>query len=246
MASLTENDIPPIRGVLLDFYGTVVMDDSEAILSASSGVLSETPSLELAPADLAALWMEEFFTQLQCRSGQDFLPQQTIQVFALERVMTRLDVRMTPSIRRRIDVVFDYWRSPSPFGDGVEFVRRCAVPICVVSNVDRSHLASAIAAIGLDFFSVLTSEDVRSYKPRPELFLAGLEQLRLDHSEVIHIGDSLVSDVQGAQALGIRAAWVNRSSNLSRGRPHNILEINSLLELLGSVVPVIDRDAWQA
>ena len=57
--------------------------------------------------------------------------------------------------------------------------------------------------------SDVTSEDVRSYKPRRELFEAGLGLLGLEPHEVLHIGDSLGSDIAGANALGIPVAWVN-------------------------------------
>jgi 2-haloacid dehalogenase/putative hydrolase of the HAD superfamily len=57
---------------------------------------------------------------------------------------------------------------------------------------------------------VITSEDVRSYKPRPELFQEALRRYNMLPDEVIHIGDSIVSDVYGAQEAGIDAVWLNR------------------------------------
>lgn len=57
----------------------------------------------------------------------------------------------------------------------------------------------------------MTSEDCRSYKPRPEMFRRALGMLGCQASEVLHIGDSWSNGVVGAQQLGIAAAWVNRS-----------------------------------
>lgn len=85
----------------------------------------------------------------------------------------------------------------------------CPVPICVVSNIDRADLDAALRCTKLPLPLTATSEDVRAYKPRPEPFLAGLSLLGLQAHEVLHIGDSLGSDIAGANALGIAAAWVN-------------------------------------
>ncbi len=78
----------------------------------------------------------------------------------------------------------------------------------------KRHLLSAIAHAGWQFAHLVTSESCRSYKPRPEMFLRGLEKLRCERTDVLHIGDSFASDVVGAQQLGIDTAWVNR-----KGRP---------------------------
>lgn len=58
---------------------------------------------------------------------------------------------------------------------------------------------------------VFTSEDAKSYKPRKELFELALRGTGSRPKEVLHIGDSLTSDVQGAASSGIRAVWLNRS-----------------------------------
>jgi FMN phosphatase YigB (HAD superfamily) len=51
---------------------------------------------------------------------------------------------------------------------------------------------------------------VGAYKPRPEMFEAGLELLGMKRSEVLHIGDSFANDVVGAAGVGIPFAWLNR------------------------------------
>ncbi|GGG16838.1 hypothetical protein GCM10010916_37100 [Paenibacillus abyssi] len=46
-----------------------------------------------------------------------------------------------------------------------------------------------------------------------------LRRFNLDPTEVIHIGDSIISDVSGAQNAGIRAIWLNR---LNKTKPEGI------------------------
>ena len=77
---------------------------------------------------------------------------------------------------------------------------------------------------------MVTSEDARSYKPRPEPFDHALDLLDVRRDAVLHAGDSLSSDVAGANRAGILMAWVNRSA---RPRPAEVLraEVASLAEL---------------
>ena len=60
------------------------------------------------------------------------------------------------------------------------FCRTVELPVVVVSNIDRQDIQAAIDLHGLAFETVITSEDVRSYKPRPELFVAGLQAARCE------------------------------------------------------------------
>ena len=76
---------------------------------------------------------------------------------------------------------------------------------------------------------MFTSEDARSYKPRKELFELALKGSGLAADEVIHIGDSMSSDVKGAGALGIRTLWLNR---FGKEVPEGVVSISTLPEAL--------------
>lgn len=75
---------------------------------------------------------------------------------------------------------------------------------------------------------VFTSEDARSYKPRKELFELAIKSTGLSGKEVIHIGDSLSSDIQGAASVGINAIWINRSG---KEVPDGVNSVKNLLEV---------------
>jgi putative hydrolase of the HAD superfamily len=45
-------------------------------------------------------------------------------------------------------------------------------------------------------------------KPRPYIFQAALARLRVRPDEVAMVGDSLNSDVLGAQGVGLRTIWI--------------------------------------
>ena len=104
----------------------------------------------------------------------------------------------------------------------------CPLPIYIVSNIDNSDIMQAIKYHSLQPAGVFTSEDAKSYKPRKELFELALKTTGFKASEVIHIGDSLNSDVYGASNVGIRAILLNRFEKII---PDGIESITSMLEV---------------
>jgi 2-haloacid dehalogenase/putative hydrolase of the HAD superfamily len=52
------------------------------------------------------------------------------------------------------------------------------------------------------------------------LFREALKRWNLYPDEVIHIGDSLISVIKGAQNVGIKAVWLNRKG---KKKPENIV-----------------------
>jgi 2-haloacid dehalogenase/putative hydrolase of the HAD superfamily len=98
----------------------------------------------------------------------------------------------------------------------------------VVSNIDSADVLQAIEYHGLTPAGVFTSEDAKSYKPRKELFEYALKSTGLSAEEVVHIGDSLSSDIAGAVSVGIKAIWVNRNH---REVPKDVVAVNNLLEV---------------
>jgi len=63
--------------------------------------------------------------------------------------------------------------------------------------------------IGKHFDVRVFSDETRVRKPRREIFLAALDALELTPDRVVHVGDDVDADIEGAKALGMRAVWIN-------------------------------------
>ena len=104
--------------------------------------------------------------------------------------------------------------------------------IAVLSNADDDFLLPNLARLGVQFEAVLSSEEARIYKPRPELFQEMLRRLKLTPQEVVYVGDKQLEDVQGAHQAGMRAVWINRYEAAADPQlPQPDYQIKSLLEL---------------
>lgn len=82
----------------------------------------------------------------------------------------------------------------------------------VVSNWDE-RLPRLLERAGLApyFECVVYSQGVRAEKPSPAIFAAALERLGLPPAAVLHVGDSLREDVEGALGCGMQARLLDRS-----------------------------------
>jgi 2-haloacid dehalogenase len=212
-----------IRGLLLDFYGTVV----EAIAARVAAGAQRNPA-----GQVRAAWEREFAA---VASGPDFVPLRQCSPVSLATVMAEVGCAGDPL--SWCAPQFAYWRAPALRAGTREFLERVKLPICIVSDVDRDDLAAAAAHLGLTFTAIVTSEDVGAYKPSPAMFARGLAALSLDAGDVLHVGDSWHADIRGAHAAGIRAAWVNRRGRAAPGDVPIAHEITRLSDL----IPILDH-----
>ena len=198
------------EALLLDFYGTLVEEDTEVIEGIVRRIAAGSPG-GATPAEIGREWSRRFAALCAEAHGSRFRTQRALERESLVELLASHQSPLDPD--ELSAELFAYWRAPRAVAGAAEFLRALRVPVCVVSNIDDADLSAAVAAQGWSFANVVTSEGCRAYKPRAELFEAALARLGCAPEAALHVGDSLQSDVRGAAALGIPAAWVN-----SRGR----------------------------
>ena len=152
----------------------------------------------------------------------------------MERISDDVSQRLlhsTADAAELSEMMFRHWTAPPAFPEAKAFLEACPVPVYIVSNIDTSDINKAIAFHSFMPDGVFTSEDARSYKPRSELFAYAMRKTGFSPYEVVHIGDSLSSDVKGAGAAGIKAIWINRSDKTV---PDDVIAVNNLLDIFGT------------
>jgi 2-haloalkanoic acid dehalogenase type II len=139
--------------------------------------------------------------------------------------------------RRAADFTRDGLTVAPAYPEAQEAVERLAASgytVSLLSNADDDFLDGALAQTEMQFASVQSSEGLQIYKPNRAIFLAHCEQLGVDPSTVLYVGDSLPTDVRGAQGAGLRTAWIKRSERdraLPEGTPVPDVEVSKLTEL---------------
>ena len=93
----------------------------------------------------------------------------------------------------------------------LEDLRAAGCRLVAVSNWDCSlpEWLAPTGVLGL-LDGVVSSAEVGAAKPDPAPFQRGLELAGAEARAALHVGDSLVNDVEGARAAGVRAVLVAR------------------------------------
>jgi 2-haloacid dehalogenase len=85
--------------------------------------------------------------------------------------------------------------------------------LIILSNVDRDSFAASNQRLGVTFTSVITAQDVGSYKPSPRNFdalLAETDRLGIPRGKLLHVAQSLFHDHVPAKQAGLPTVWINR------------------------------------
>jgi len=148
------------------------------------------PEFVAASDDVASL-REACFAALAGERGRDpELGRRVARAYAAER--DHRDVEPLPGAREAVERLAEDHR------------------IGVVTNGGRSMQREKLEALGLDgaFETVVFAGYDTAPKPDPEPFGRALDALSVDPGRAVHVGNSLGSDVTGARAAGVRAAWL--------------------------------------
>ena len=215
-----------IKAFFVDFYGTVVHEDGEVIKKITQ-IIFDTGNAE-DKGEIGSFWWLDFQDMFLNSYGDTFETQRTLEERSLVHTLEKFGSDSDP--KELSEMMFAHWVEPPIFEDSKEFFEKSTLPIYIVSNIDTADIMQAIDYHGLKPAGVFTSEDAGSYKPRKELFELALQKTGLNPDEVIHIGDSISSDVKGASAVGINTLWLNR---FGKSVPDGVNSITSLPEALG-------------
>lgn len=201
----------PLDGVFLDMYGTLTTGDRAAVEATCEQIIRDT-GLALSARELSITWGNRFFEAMNHTNGVAFETLFEIESRTLRETMDALGAPVDPE--GHVARLVAYWQDPPLQPEVPQFLAEFTTPICIVSNADSADVAAALARHNIRVAGVVTSEDARSYKPDPRIFEVALQLTGWRRQHVLHVGDSLHSDVGGALAAGLRSGWVNRAHRI--------------------------------
>ena len=124
---------------------------------------------------------------------------------------------------------------PSILCEGAEEVlsaRAGKYTIGIATNAISALQRPRLQAIERWIDRIYISEEVGFIKPLPQFFTHILEDLGVKKEECLMVGDSLSSDIAGANAIGIDSCWLNRAGRENKSTHTPTYEIRRLTELL--------------
>lgn len=216
-----------IKALFFDFYGTIVHEDG-VIIDEITTIISNTEN-GANKLIIGSYWWKVFQELCMNSFGNNFKTQKELEIESLEMTLEKFE--SNASANELSQKMFKHWRKPPIFEDAANFLKSCNLPYYIVSNIDTDDVVAAIQYHGLAPIKIFTSEDAKSYKPHTELFEMALKETNLNPQEVVHIGDSLNSDIKGASSLGINTIWMNRNN---KEIPNGVVAVVSFNDILNT------------
>ena len=192
-----------------DCYGTLI--DWEAGLAAALRPWARAAGLSLDDEALLAAFARHE-GQAQNAHPRDLYP--AILAEAMWRMGAELGAPVTEPDAARLAGSVPDWPA---FSDSPAALATLAgrYRLIILSNDDRHSFAGSATRLGVTFASVLTAEDIGSYKPAQRNFdalLAEARRLGVGEGKLLHVAQSLFHDHVPAKRAGLPTVWVNRRS----------------------------------
>jgi 2-haloalkanoic acid dehalogenase type II len=118
--------------------------------------------------------------------------------------------------------------------------------LVIISNTDRDIIEHTLRHLAVPFDDVITAQDCQSYKPSLTVFEQALARIGEPPERILHVAFGFKYDIAPAQAVGCRAAWVNRFVEARPGPAvpeYAWRDLWGLAELVGGAGPVPPTDA---
>jgi 2-haloacid dehalogenase len=193
--------LAPIRAIAFDAFP--IFDPRSVLASADAMYPGAGLSDEWRTRQFEYTWL-----RVAARRYVDFW---RVTEDALVFAANRLKLKLSPESRATLMNEFlrlSVWPDVIP---ALESIRRSGIRLALLSNFTPRMLAANIANAGLHgmFEQVLSTDQVRSYKPDPRAYQMGVDALTLTRQEILFVAFA-GWDAAGAKLFGYPTFWVNR------------------------------------
>lgn len=224
-----------IEAVTFDFHNTLVFNREG--LSRGHKVMNylAAQGIESAP------WRHEILYEIFAgyeRVGSPSAPpeeRRKQRVALAERLLERLEVAAAAGEAERHAEAL--WKLLGPdcfaiFPDvtrTIEKLTSAGYRLAIVSNwpCGLAHFCAELGFAEL-FDAILCSGEIGAAKPDPRIFAEACARLRVEPARVLHVGDSVVADCEGAASAGFRAALIARDREADAGFEPAIRDLGEL------------------
>ena len=220
------------KAVLFDLDDTLY----DHLQSARQGLIALSrrhPALLEVPIPVLEERYSQALEQLHLQMLSGDLTQTEARTRRMQQFFGSFQISLTDEVALAEHELFRYDSDQAfEFVQGAEEIlrrlRELEMRMAIVTNNLVSEQINKLKQLGIEgYFDVVAiSEEIGVSKPDPEIFMITLERLGLQANDVVMVGDSLKSDILGAQAVGIRTVWLNRHSDSPAHLPPGIAVID--------------------
>ena len=219
-----------MKAVFIDYSGTITQESGPDIEQVIFRCCKNSDIKD--PLQLTAYWWQRLKEFETASYLETFITEDEIVDKLLEELAKEYHLRENLSELHKL--FQNFWMYAPIFEDVKEFFEKCPLPIYIVTNNGIPYIQICMNRNGLKPAGIICGDMAKAYKPHRELFDKALEISGCHPREVIHIGDSLSSDVAGAKSAGILPVLLDRKGKVASD--DGTIVIRSLTELLNGKI----------
>jgi HAD superfamily hydrolase (TIGR01549 family) len=148
--------------------------------------------------------------------SQNFTDRVSEFVFYPQSIAVEAALTISPEIQLKIvmQVLQNFNNSFILFKDTLpifKVIKNLGLLSGIITNADEK-IINLVRDLGLNNYIeiIITSQKIGVEKPSPRIFMAALEQAKVNSSEAIYVGDQYQSDILGAGGVGMQAILLDR------------------------------------
>ena len=218
---MTLTNIDSLKVLAFDVFGTVV--NWRSIVIAEGAELGKIKGLNIDWAAFADAW-RSIYRPYMDRVGTGILPWTKLDDLhrqMLEETLNKFAINnLNEDEKKHFNLV---WHRLRPWPDSVPGLSRLKsrFVITTLSNGNISLLTNMAKRAGLPWDCILSAENVRRYKPDPQVYLLVPQLFDLKPEQVMMVA-AHEHDLQSAQKHGLRTAFVHRPKEHGPGKASEI------------------------
>jgi 2-haloacid dehalogenase len=157
---------------------------------------------------LSLLWRAKQLEYTWQRSlMQRYAPFSTVTRDALAYSCEALKLELSAA---QIEALMGEYQNLSPYPDVVQTLQALETRKAILSNGSPDMLLPLVKNSGLELDAVISVDELRIFKPAPQVYALAVEKLHLDHSRIGFVSSNCW-DAMGAKSYGFRVYWINRA-----------------------------------
>lgn len=211
-----------VKAILFDFWGTLV----------ENGTYPSPVRQVKYMLNLRNLPFPLYIIQLE----RSFMTKRFDDLYkAFEIVCQEFKIKPTQEL---LDKLVGMWNKnkllAKPYPDTIPALEKLKkkYKIILISNTDCFSVDSVMEKYDMKklFDAIVLSYDVGMLKTNPEMFEKALKKVKVKKGDAIMVGDSIESDISGAENAGIKAILIDRNNKREyENKITNLKEIDKFL-----------------
>jgi 2-haloacid dehalogenase len=159
-------------------------------------------------AQLSLLWRTKQLEYTWQRSlMQRYAPFSTVTREALAYSCEALKLELSVA---QVEGLMAEYLKLSLYPDVVRTLQALNTRKAILSNGSPDMLLPLVQNSGLELDAVISVDELRIFKPAPQVYALAVEKLHLDHSKIGFVSSNCW-DAMGAKSYGFQVYWINRT-----------------------------------